>query len=216
MPRPRASRLDPERRQALLDVAAEEFAEHGFDGASYNRILERAGFSKGVAYYYFEGKDDLYAAVLALTLDTLARRFGAWQRPADADGFWRALRARYLALTTHIVDDERSARLLRSMSQARTHPKLQEAWLRFEGPLVAWFQRVLEDGRALGAVRGDVPESLLLTSLMGIGQATDGWLLEQWAHAGAPALQRGAEQVFALFEDLLVPRPVGPPPAKRR
>ncbi|MFP2960552.1 TetR/AcrR family transcriptional regulator [Myxococcus sp. 1LA] len=216
MPRSRSSRLDPERRQTLLDVAAEEFAEHGFDGASYNRILERAGFSKGVAYYYFEGKDDLYAAVLALTLEALAQRFGAWQRPPDADGFWLALRERYFALTACIIDDERSARLLRGMTQARTHPKLQEAWLRFEAPLVAWFQRVLEDGRALGAVRADVPESLLLTSLMGIGQASDGWLLEQWAQKGAPALRKGAEQVFSLFEDLLAPRPVGPSSAKRR
>ncbi|WP_426751902.1 TetR/AcrR family transcriptional regulator [Myxococcus sp. Y35] len=216
MPRPRSSRLDPERRQTLLAVAAEEFAEHGFDGASYNRILERAGFSKGVAYYYFEGKDDLYAAVLGQTLEALAHRFGAWQAPASAEDFWRTLRERYFALIAYVMEEERAARLLRGMSLVRTHPKLHDAWLRFEGPLVAWFQRALEDGRKLGAVRGDVPEALLLTALMGIGQATDGWLLDQWARAGAPALQQGAEQVFSLFEDLLAPRPSRARPARKR
>ncbi|AKQ66574.1 transcriptional regulator, TetR family [Myxococcus hansupus] len=197
-------------------MAAEEFAEHGFDGASYNRILERAGFSKGVAYYYFESKDDLYAAVMGEMLDALARRFGAWEAPARAEAFWRTLRERYFAAVAFVMEDARSARLLRGLSQARSHPKLQDTWGRFEGPLVAWFQRVLEDGREVGAVRGDVPETLLLASLMGIGQATDGWLLEQWAGRGAAALEEGAEQVFSLFEDLLSPRPARKPAARKR
>ena len=84
MAHPRFSRLDPERQQAILDVAAEEFAEHGFDAASYNRIIERAGISKGSAYYYFEGKDDLYATVLETSLAGLEEQVGAWARPGDA------------------------------------------------------------------------------------------------------------------------------------
>ena len=44
------------------EVAAREFGEHGFEGASLNHILAEAGVSKGAAYYYFEGKADLFAA----------------------------------------------------------------------------------------------------------------------------------------------------------
>ena len=64
-PRPRFETLEPARRSAILDAAAEEFAARGFEAASYNRIIERAGTSKGAMYYYFEDKADLFTTVVA-------------------------------------------------------------------------------------------------------------------------------------------------------
>lgn len=212
----RFHKLAPERRQAILDAAADEFAEHGFDGASYNRIIEQAGYSKGVAYYYFEGKEDLYATVLEGTVARLVGLVGEWTPPGDAKAFWRELRRSYFALLDFVIADERSARLLRGLSQARLNPKLQASWQRFEAPMLGWLQRVLADGRAVGAVRTDVPEDLLLAALMGVGQATDLWLLEQWGRAGAPAMRRGAEQVFSLFEDLATERPPRKPAGRKK
>jgi AcrR family transcriptional regulator len=199
----RFSRLDPERQRAILDVAAEEFAAHGFDGASYNRIIERAGISKGSAYYYFEGKDDLYATVLETTLAGLVEQVGAWTPPGNPEGFWRQLRQAYFALYGFVMGDERSARLIRGMSQVRSNPRLQAIWLRLEAPLMAWFGRVLADGREVGAVRSDLPEDLLLVALMGMGQATDLWLLSQWEQKGERASRRSAEQVFSLLKELV-------------
>jgi len=60
VPLPRFQNLDETRRRAILAAAAEEFGERGFAQASYNRIIERAGISKGAMYYYFADKDDLY------------------------------------------------------------------------------------------------------------------------------------------------------------
>ncbi|NMO14841.1 TetR/AcrR family transcriptional regulator [Pyxidicoccus fallax] len=216
MAHPRFSRLAPERQQAILDVAAEEFAEHGFDGASYNRIIERAGISKGSAYYYFEGKDDLYATVLETTLTGLVDRVGTWTRPGDAADFWRQLRHAYFGMLDFVMSDERSARLIRGMAQARANPKLQEVWLRFEAPLSTWLGRVLADGRRVGAVRRDVPEDLLLVALTGMAQATDFWLLERWERQGANASRRSAEQVFALIQDLATERPTGKAPRAKK
>jgi AcrR family transcriptional regulator len=203
MAHPRFSRLAPERQQAILDVAAEEFAEHGFDGASYNRIIERAGISKGSAYYYFEGKEDLYVTVLETTLAGLVDEVGTWTPPGDAGGFWRQLRRAYFALYGFVMGDARSARLIRGLSQVRSNPKLQASWLRLEAPLMAWFGRVLADGREVGAVRRDVPEDLLLVALMGMGQATDLWLLAQRERQGERASRRSAEQVFSLLKELV-------------
>ncbi|MBL8975425.1 MAG: TetR/AcrR family transcriptional regulator, partial [Myxococcales bacterium] len=64
MPRPRFATLAPDRRAAILAAAAAEFAAHGIDGASYNRIIARAAVSKGAMYYYFDDKQDLLRAVL--------------------------------------------------------------------------------------------------------------------------------------------------------
>ncbi|MEM5769935.1 MAG: TetR/AcrR family transcriptional regulator [Bacillota bacterium] len=46
--------------QELIGAALEEFSQNSFDEASINRILKRAGVSKGVFYYHFQDKEALY------------------------------------------------------------------------------------------------------------------------------------------------------------
>ncbi|GAB3487064.1 TetR/AcrR family transcriptional regulator [Amycolatopsis cihanbeyliensis] len=53
-----------ERRQQLLNVARELFAEKGFDGASIEEIAHRANVSKPVVYEHFGGKEGIYAVVV--------------------------------------------------------------------------------------------------------------------------------------------------------
>ncbi len=45
MPFERFEKLAPAKRERILEVAAQEFAANGFEGASVNRILERAQMS---------------------------------------------------------------------------------------------------------------------------------------------------------------------------
>jgi AcrR family transcriptional regulator len=53
-----------ERREQLLQVALEVFANEGFHGASMNLVAERAGVTKPVLYQHFDSKRDLYLALL--------------------------------------------------------------------------------------------------------------------------------------------------------
>jgi AcrR family transcriptional regulator len=62
-------KLTPQRRReqtrnALLDAAAEVFARRGFNGASLDEIAETAGFTRGAIYKHFEGKEDLFFALM--------------------------------------------------------------------------------------------------------------------------------------------------------
>ena len=70
-------------RQDILEVARQEFVEHGLAGARVDAIAERTRTTKRMIYYYFGSKEGLYSAVLqqayagiraaedALTLDGL-------------------------------------------------------------------------------------------------------------------------------------------------
>ena len=61
---------DAERsRQALLDAALDEFAEHGYAGARVADIARRAGVNKQLINYYFGSKEGLYLAVQQAWLD---------------------------------------------------------------------------------------------------------------------------------------------------
>src|SRR5664279_2531353 len=56
---------DPVRTKAeILDVAAREFAKHGYDGARVDDIAALTHTVKRMIYYYFGGKEQLFVAVL--------------------------------------------------------------------------------------------------------------------------------------------------------
>jgi AcrR family transcriptional regulator len=58
-------RLTAEARRAqLLSVAREVFAEDGYHSAAMEKIAQRAGVTKPVLYQHFDGKKELYLALL--------------------------------------------------------------------------------------------------------------------------------------------------------
>lgn len=64
----KARRTQAERRQqselGLLVAAAEVIVEHGFNGATFDRISERAGYSRGLVTLRFGSKDGLVVAMI--------------------------------------------------------------------------------------------------------------------------------------------------------
>jgi AcrR family transcriptional regulator len=51
-------------RAEILDVAAREFADRGYNGARVDEIAARIRTTKRMIYYYFGNKEQLYIAVL--------------------------------------------------------------------------------------------------------------------------------------------------------
>src|SRR5215204_1578250 len=56
-------------RAAVVDAAAELFLRDGFQAASVRRIASEAGLTTGAVYSSFDGKADLFLAVLEEKLD---------------------------------------------------------------------------------------------------------------------------------------------------
>jgi AcrR family transcriptional regulator len=63
-----------DRRDQLLDVGRELFAEKGFDAVSVEQIASRAGVSKPVVYEHFGGKEGLYAVLVDREMRSLLDR----------------------------------------------------------------------------------------------------------------------------------------------
>jgi TetR/AcrR family transcriptional regulator len=61
--RTQAERADLTRAR-ILEAAVLQFSENGLAGARTEVIAEAAGVNKALLYYYFQGKDALYAAAL--------------------------------------------------------------------------------------------------------------------------------------------------------
>jgi len=55
---------EPNARERLMETAIGMFAEKGYAGTSVREIVEQAGVSKPVLYYYFKSKEGLFLAIL--------------------------------------------------------------------------------------------------------------------------------------------------------
>lgn len=53
-------KMNPNKRDQLIDAAMKVFGEHGYDKASTNVIVKESGISKGLLYHYFPTKKILY------------------------------------------------------------------------------------------------------------------------------------------------------------
>jgi len=181
VPRPRFHKLPPAQQQAILRAAFDEFATHGFRSASLNRIIDAAGISKGSMYYYFDGKEELYAHVARGELGRLFESAGPFPVPAarDADAFWSTLEDYYRRIMSAFAASPKLAALARDWMLASASPTLLPAQKDMEGALVPWFEQALVIGQRSRAVRKDVPASLLIAVVFGMGQAMDTWLLTQ-------------------------------------
>ncbi len=69
-------RLTPrgrDRKRQLMDAAARLFAEGGYHPTSVAEIVTRLGVGKGVFYWYFASKEELFLAILKETQQNLRR-----------------------------------------------------------------------------------------------------------------------------------------------
>lgn len=181
MVRRRFTKLPPEQQRIILRAALKEFATHGFHDASLNRMIEAAGISKGSLYYYFDGKEDLYAYLAQSELTLLFGALGPFSVPdnADADAFWSTLESYYLRSMTALSASPEVAALVRGWAAASRSPALQQAQQDIEQAVLPWLEQTLAVGQRVGAVRDDLPSALLISLVVGMGQAMDIWLISQ-------------------------------------
>jgi AcrR family transcriptional regulator len=72
-------------RAELLSTAARVFAQRGYRGASIEEIAEEAGYSHGAVYSNFDGKADLFLAVLEEYMAERARELAGTQAELAED-----------------------------------------------------------------------------------------------------------------------------------
>ena len=199
MPLPRFQKLDDSRKKTILAAAAEEFGERGFERASYNRIIDRAGISKGAMYYYFADKDDLYCTVLDTALSQWMTQVGFPFQADDGPSFWAGCEAMYTRGLRFMLDDPRNAALCLSVVHARAGHDGHPALLRLNEQMVQWVTALVVQGQTLGAVRTDLPSELIVHAALALMDAGDRWLASNWDEMTDAAVDGTATTMVDLF-----------------
>jgi AcrR family transcriptional regulator len=168
VPRLRFQRAPADKRDLLLDSATLEFAAHGYEDASINRILIAAGFSKGAFYYYFDDKADLAAAVLERWVKRHEDIWDGWGTPRTPDEFWATGKA-FMERSTATLRQEPHATTDAMMRLASALAERQDVRERVLSSAVTGMMTTVvaiwKRGQEIGAVRTDLSVTALLTLL---------------------------------------------------
>ena len=150
-----------ERRQQLLDAAAELFADRGYSATRIADICTAAGVAKGLFYWYFPTKGALFADLVRTMRLRLRRAQGAVLDPnasavvriadgAEASVRFMADHAAYFAL----LDVE------------RTDPDVADVLAEGAGVYLDDVRRLVEEGQRAGDI-DDAPADLVAVGVLG-------------------------------------------------
>ncbi len=169
MPRVRSSDYD-EKARAVVEAAAELFAQHGYPAVRMSQIADACGVSKSMIYYYYATKEDILFFIinefLQELIDALEAYDGDDQRePADAiEDFVATFAAR---------STRSRQRNLVSTNDVKYLPDdKREAVLQLERKIID------QTARLVGTLRPDLSKDMyrpIAFILMGILTWTDRW-----------------------------------------
>jgi len=113
-------------RDELMTAALEEFSRRGFESASLNAILARAGMSKGQFYHHFDSKQALYLWLVDLLIARKQAHFATVEPPPGGDVF-DTLRYLVSIGTAFSRADPEMEAFVRSFLRERGNPIYQTA-----------------------------------------------------------------------------------------
>ncbi len=142
------------RRQALIEIAAELFAERGFRSTTVREIGDAAGVLSGSLYHHFDSKETIIEEILSSYLDSLMTTYTEIvARQQDPESTLRALiTAAFVSLGPHraaitVIQNERTylSQFPRFAYLTKTEADVRRIWV-----------KVIEDGIAQGIFRDDL------------------------------------------------------------
>ncbi len=157
-----------------------EFAEHGYDRASLNRILGAAGLSKGAFYYYFDDKADLFATVMKFASEAGVGQIDFSLEALEGPTFWDSLWTVLEASMPRTSEMPWAAGLGKLVYQPPADPRARQAVEEVFDRAHRWLAMLLERGRALEAVRSDLPIALQERLVAGALEGSDQWFVDEW------------------------------------
>lgn len=151
-----------ERRRELLDFATERFATRGYHSTSVTDIIEGIGVGKGVFYWYFSSKEELFLEILREAMVNLrkSQQDAIANEPDAVHRIEIGIRSSLAWLDTH---RNLFALLEFAASEERFGPALRQG----QEVAVADVARQVKKGMAEGRIRHGDPE-LLTHAILGV------------------------------------------------
>ncbi len=142
------------RREQILSVAAEVFAEKGYHDARIDDIVARAKVARGTFYLYFEDKRAIFEELVDAFVHSLADGIAPIETVPEADParVMREVRTNLLRIVERVLAKPAMARLLFSAALG-VDADFDRRLLAFYDEIAALLERSLEQGEDALLVR---------------------------------------------------------------
>ena len=194
MPFPRFQKLPLEKRERLMEAAAQEFAAYGYDDASLNRILETVQMSKGAAYYYFEDKLELFFTVIHYCIERVKLDLKLDPATLTAETFWPTFAELHRQPLLRSYEQPWLFSAVRAAEHLPPAALEREPLATFARQVRTWMLNLVKRGQELGVIRTDLSEELIFAWIAALDDASDHWLLAHWSELDREAIARISDQ----------------------
>ena len=143
-----------ERKNEILDVAEQLFAEKGFDNASTNDIINKIGIARGTLYHHFASKEEILDAMVERMTSRSISRAAAVIADKSVPLLER-LSAAVISLSLNSGAGAEVFEQIHRPQNALLHQKMQERILSGVVPLIA---KLIEEGNAEGTFDSAYPD----------------------------------------------------------
>jgi AcrR family transcriptional regulator len=199
----RLTQRGQERRRQLMAYAATCFAEQGYHPTSVAEIVQGLGVGKGVFYWYFSSKEELFLEILKEAQQDLRRT----QQQA-IDGIEDPVRRIELGIQASMRWSSEHPELYNLFAFAATEERFAPALRKGQETAVADAMRHVRAGMDAGLIREGDP-NLIAHAILGVTSH----LARRFVHEeGRPWADVADGAVAFCLEGLLVPIVVAPTP----
>ena len=112
--------LNTEKQQNIVSAGVSEFADYSYENSSTNRIVKKAGISKGSLFKYFPTKEDFYFYILDEITSELISVLEEKVNTLSPDLFQRILQYSALEFSWYILYPEKSKMIVRAFTKSDT------------------------------------------------------------------------------------------------
>jgi len=155
-------------RERIVREALQLFCQKGYEGASVREIVQAAGVTKPVLYYYFKNKDDLFSHIIHSSLDPFYENILEVCNHADKN-YIRALET----IVEHYLEAARlhpnHVRFLHAMAFSGLYNHVFD-FISYWNKHIEIYIELFQKGREQGIFRSDLSPYIMARGFMGLCQ----------------------------------------------
>ncbi len=178
----------PSRWDEIVQAAAEEFRERGYEGATLEAIAGRVGILKGSLYNYIDHKDDLLFAVIEEPAQELINELTVLTSLSDLPALWRL--HHFFAVQVQIFSEHYPAAFVYLQQLGR--PSHRQEFRDMDAEYIRCIVEIVSDGARRGEFSSAIRPRVAARAIVGML----GWM-QHWYTPRSP------EEDATIVDELL-------------
>ena len=172
MPKPTFYNIDSKKRERIIEVILDEFAQNTYETASINQIVKASDIAKGSFYQYFEDKLDIYK----MAIEICHKERTSYIKKVNEDGRYldefRIMRELCVSVIKFEIDEPKLSSIINKFHKMADRELKEEILEEIDLDIRSDFKKILEEGIESGKIYYNVDVEFMSFLLENISRST--------------------------------------------